>query len=424
MFEVKNIDDTNLLENPVIALMSKYNHEQLLFCNDNESGLKAIIAIHNTILGPALGGTRMWMYKNEQEALTDVLRLSRGMTYKNAISGLNLGGGKAVIIGDSKTMKSEALFRRFGKFVQSLGGKYITAEDVGISPLDMTYVHMETNHVVGLPGKSGDPSPITAYGVYMGMKAAAKVQFGSDSLNGKKISVVELRLPFIVSAVDEKSANKNTVQPKDIVTSFNGVPVKYADQVVTAVKELKGKTVPAIIKRDNQEIAVSIVVNDSAKLGIQYAAKLPLDNLEKLALYPIRKQSYGFFESFPVGIERGKDQLVGYWKQLQMIFTPSTGAYKGVGGFKAIFDIFPAYWSWEAFWSITALLSIMLGVMNLLPIPALDGGHVMFLLYEIISRRKPSDKFMENAQMVGFVLLISLLLFANGNDIYKAIVGK
>lgn len=189
MFEVKNIDDTNLLENPVIALMSKYNHEQLLFCNDNESGLKAIIAIHNTILGPALGGTRMWMYKNEQEALTDVLRLSRGMTYKNAISGLNLGGGKAVIIGDSKTMKSEALFRRFGKFVQSLGGKYITAEDVGISPLDMTYVHMETNHVVGLPGKSGDPSPITAYGVYMGMKAAAKVQFGSDSLNGKKISV-------------------------------------------------------------------------------------------------------------------------------------------------------------------------------------------------------------------------------------------
>ena len=136
------------------------------------------------------------------------------------------------------------------------------------------------------------------------------------------------------------------------------------------------------------------------------------------------KQSYGFFESFSVGIERGKDQLVGYWKQLQMIFTPSTGAYKGVGGFKAIFDIFPAYWSWEAFWSITALLSIMLGVMNLLPIPALDGGHVMFLLYEIISRRKPSDKFMENAQMVGFVLLISLLLFANGNDIYKAIVGK
>jgi leucine dehydrogenase len=152
MFEVKNIEDTDLSNNPVIAQMSKYNHEQLLFCNDNETGLKAIIAVHNTVLGPALGGTRMWSYKNEMEALNDVLRLSRGMTYKNSISGLNLGGGKAVIIGDSRTMKSEALFRRFGKFVNSLAGKYITAEDVGISPVDMTWVSKETNHVVGLPG--------------------------------------------------------------------------------------------------------------------------------------------------------------------------------------------------------------------------------------------------------------------------------
>lgn len=189
MFEVKNIEDVNLSENPVIAQMSKYNHEQLLFCNDNETGLKAIIAVHNTVLGPALGGTRMWTYNNEMEALNDVLRLSRGMTYKNAISGLNLGGGKAVIIGDSRSMKSEALFRRFGKFVNSLAGKYITAEDVGISPVDMTWVSMETDHVVGLPGKSGDPSPVTAYGTYMGMKACAKEQFGSDSLSGKVVTV-------------------------------------------------------------------------------------------------------------------------------------------------------------------------------------------------------------------------------------------
>lgn len=189
MFEVKNIEDTNLIENPVIAQMSKYNHEQLLFCNDNATGLKAIIAVHNTVLGPALGGTRMWMYNNELEALTDVLRLSRGMTYKNSISGLNLGGGKAVIIGDARSMKSEALMRRFGKFVNSLAGKYITAEDVGISTSDMVYVNMETNHVVGLPGKSGDPSPVTAHGVYVGMKACAKEQFGSDSLAGKKIAV-------------------------------------------------------------------------------------------------------------------------------------------------------------------------------------------------------------------------------------------
>lgn len=189
MFEVKDIKDTNLAENPVIAQMSSYNHEQLLFCNDNATGLKAIIAVHNTVLGPALGGTRMWMYNNEMEALNDVLRLSRGMTYKNSLAGLNLGGGKAVIIGDSRTMKSEAYMRRFGKFVNSLGGKYITAEDVGIGTSDMAWVNMETDHVVGLAGKSGDPSPVTAHGVYVGMKACAKEQFGTDSLAGKKIAV-------------------------------------------------------------------------------------------------------------------------------------------------------------------------------------------------------------------------------------------
>lgn len=189
MFEIKNISEVDLTENPVIAQMSQYNHEELLFCNDNETGLKAIIAVHNTVLGPALGGTRVWAYNNEMEALNDVLRLSRGMTYKNSLAGLNLGGGKAVIIGDSRTIKSEALMRRFGKFVNSLGGNYITAEDVGISPADMVYVNMETNHVVGLPGKSGDPSPVTARGVYMGMKACAKEQFGTDSLSGRKIAV-------------------------------------------------------------------------------------------------------------------------------------------------------------------------------------------------------------------------------------------
>lgn len=209
MFEVKNIEDTNLAENPVIAQMSKYNHEQLIFCNDNATGLKAIVAVHNTILGPALGGTRMWPYATETEALTDVLRLSRGMTYKNSISGLNLGGGKAVIIGDHRTMKSEALFRRFGKFVESLAGKYITAEDVGISPIDMTYVNMETNHVVGLPGKSGDPSPVTAYGTFMGMKACAKAQFGSDNLAGKTVAVQGVGHvgEYLVKYLTEENAN-------------------------------------------------------------------------------------------------------------------------------------------------------------------------------------------------------------------------
>jgi len=175
-----------------IAQMMAQEHEQVLFCQDKATGLRAIIAVHNTTLGPALGGTRMWNYKSEEEALTDVLRLSRGMTYKSAVAGVNLGGGKAVIIGDSRKDKSEALFRRFGRFVDSLGGKYITAEDVGISPQDIEQVHMETDHVTGIPeylGGSGDPSPVTAYGVYMGMKASAKKVYGNDSLEGKTVMV-------------------------------------------------------------------------------------------------------------------------------------------------------------------------------------------------------------------------------------------
>ena len=192
MIQVQDIKQSPLAENPVIAQMALNNHEQVVFCNDNETGLKAIIAIHNTVLGPSLGGTRMWAYKNEMEALTDVLRLSRGMTYKSSVAGLNLGGGKAVIIGDSKTQKNEALMRRFGKFVNSLSGKYITAEDVGVNTKDMEYIKMETNFVSGLPvnmGGSGDPSPVTAYGVYLAMKASAKEKWGNDSLSGKKVVV-------------------------------------------------------------------------------------------------------------------------------------------------------------------------------------------------------------------------------------------
>jgi len=176
----------------VFEQISENNHEQVVFCNDPHTGLKAIIAIHNTVLGPAAGGTRMWMYNTEAEALKDVLRLSRGMTYKNAVAGLNIGGGKAVIIGDARKHKSEALFRAFGRFVDSLGGKYITAEDVGIGTQDIEQVAMETKYVSGMPkslGGSGDPSPVTAYGVYVGMKAAAKKVYGSDSLAGKKVAV-------------------------------------------------------------------------------------------------------------------------------------------------------------------------------------------------------------------------------------------
>lgn len=174
-------------------LISKHgDHEQVVFCHNKDVGLKAIIAIHNTALGPALGGTRMWNYKNEEEALVDVLRLSKGMSYKAACAGLNLGGGKAVIIGDPKTQKTEALFRAFGRFVGSLNGRYITAEDVGTTVKEMEYVFMETPWVTGIPkafGGSGDPSPYTAHGVLMAIKASVKEQFGHDSLKGVRIAV-------------------------------------------------------------------------------------------------------------------------------------------------------------------------------------------------------------------------------------------
>ncbi|MEN9655357.1 MAG: hypothetical protein RL311_265 [Bacteroidota bacterium] len=238
----------------------------------------------------------------------------------------------------------------------------------------------------------------------------------------EKGPLASIRMPFVVGAISEGSKN-TALHPKDIVLRLNEEPAQYMDQAKAILEKNKNKLIVAGVLRNDQEIQVPVQVDADGKLGVQLGA-LDLKSLEKLGYYKISKQEYGFLESFPVGIEKGADQLVGYGKQLQMIFNPETKAYKQVGGFAAIFNIFPSTWSWEVFWNITALLSIMLGVMNLLPIPALDGGHVMFLLYEIISGKKPSDKFLENAQMVGFVLLISLLLFANGNDIYKAIVGK
>jgi regulator of sigma E protease len=248
------------------------------------------------------------------------------------------------------------------------------------------------------------------------------VDFVSQLSKTEKVPLVGMRVPFAINAIPEESVNKS-FKAKDVMVSLNGQPAKYYDQVKAILESNKGKTLSAVVLRDNKEVPLQAIVNNEGKLGVQLGL-LGLESLEQLGYYKISKKEFGFFESIPVGIEKGKNQLAGYGKQLQMIFNPSTGAYKEVGGFKAIFDIFPETWNWEAFWGRTALLSIMLGVMNLLPIPALDGGHVMFLLYEMITRRKPSDKFLENAQMVGFVLLISLLLFANGNDIYKAILGK
>ena len=169
--------------------MAELGHEQVVFCSEPAAGYKGIIAIHNTTLGPALGGTRFWNYANDDEAILDALRLARGMTYKAAVAGLNLGGGKSVIIGDNKTKKREAILRAHGRFVESLRGRYITAEDVGTSVDDMEWIRMETQYVTGIYGGSGDPSPVTAFGTYRGIKAAAKAKYGDDSLEGRTVAV-------------------------------------------------------------------------------------------------------------------------------------------------------------------------------------------------------------------------------------------
>lgn len=224
----------------ILEYMAKYDYEQLVFCQDKNSGLKAIICIHDTTLGPALGGTRMWNYTSEEKAILDALRLARGMTYKAAAAGLNLGGGKAVIIGDPQNDKSEELFRTYGRYIQNLNGRYITAEDVGTSIKDMEWVHAETDYVTGISlfnGSSGDPSPMTARGVLYGMKAATQEFYGSDSLHGKTVAVQGLGnvgynlcrhlydegAELIVSDINKQNVKRATeefnavaVEPKDI----------------------------------------------------------------------------------------------------------------------------------------------------------------------------------------------------------------
>ncbi|MBL7789263.1 MAG: Glu/Leu/Phe/Val dehydrogenase [Chitinophagales bacterium] len=232
------------LTSNLFSVLSEMEHEQIVHCYDKETGLRAIIAIHNTALGPSLGGTRVWKYSNEADALQDVLRLSRGMTFKSSISGINLGGGKAVILADDNFKRDERYWRKYGEFVNSLGGKYITAEDVGTSTKEIEYIAKETKHVAGKPfhlGGSGDPSPFTAYGVYVSMKASWKKLTGNDSLTGVKVAVQGtghvgqylidhlMSENAVVSIADINQANLelvtnkyNTVQvvaPNDIATS-------------------------------------------------------------------------------------------------------------------------------------------------------------------------------------------------------------
>jgi regulator of sigma E protease len=227
------------------------------------------------------------------------------------------------------------------------------------------------------------------------------------------------RYPFTITSISEDSPNLNVdLQAKDIVVSINGNPIKYFDEAQVELNKFKNQDISVTIKRGSETKDVAVKVTDDGKLGVGFGL-LPAKDLAKLGYYNLAEVEYSFAEAIPAGWNKSVKTLTDYIKQLKKIFNPSTGAYKGLGGFISIGSIFPSEWSAESFWNITAFLSIMLGFMNLLPIPALDGGHVVFTLWEMITGRKPGDKFLEYAQVTGFILLIALLLFANGNDIFR-----
>jgi len=235
-----------------------------------------------------------------------------------------------------------------------------------------------------------------------------------------KIRFLGIRKPFIIKEVSKDSPNSDILlKEDDEVIAINGKSVTYVDEVITFLEKFKGENIDVTVKRDGQSSETfNLKVTGDAKLGVALK-DITLEEYEERGLLKVEEVEYTFMESIPAGIDKGWNTLTGYVKQMKKIFNPSTGAYKGVGGFAAIAGLYPDTWDWPRFWSSTAFISIILAFMNILPIPALDGGHVVFLLYEMVTGRKPSDKFLENAQMVGFFLLIALLLFANGNDVYK-----
>jgi len=236
----------------------------------------------------------------------------------------------------------------------------------------------------------------------------------------EKARFIYYRIPFYVNNVPDTSQNKNAgFRPMDEFVAINGAQAIYRDQVMNHLENNKGKDIDVLVRRENgTEEHVTAKVNNNGKLGI-VTAPITMDDLQQKGYLKVETLKYSFLESIPAGWNKGVKTLTDYIKGMKKIFNPDTGAYKEVGGFAAIGGMFPDTWNWPAFWATTAFISIILAFMNILPIPALDGGHVAFLLYEMVTGRKPSDKFLEYAQMIGFFILIALLLFANGNDLYK-----
>lgn len=227
------------------------------------------------------------------------------------------------------------------------------------------------------------------------------------------------RYPFVIGGFSDDSPNKTSgLKAKDIITAINGNSIQYFDQAKNEFRKYKNQEILLTVKRGNDTKNVSVNVNNDGKIGVSLGA-LSFGDLEKLGYYDLANIEYSLLESIPAGFDKSWKTLTNYLKQMKKVFNPSTGAYKGLGGFISIGSIFPDQWSAQSFWNITAFLSIMLGFMNLLPIPALDGGHVVFTLWEIITGKKPGDKFLEYAQVTGFIILMALLLLVNGNDVIR-----
>ncbi|WP_079512476.1 RIP metalloprotease RseP [Maribacter arcticus] len=238
------------------------------------------------------------------------------------------------------------------------------------------------------------------------------------SENRDQAQFIKPRLPFVISQIPAESQNvASGFEPGDVLTSISGTQVAYQDQVFPILESKKGLTIDVIVNRKGTEIPLKAKISEDAKFGLMIG--LTTTDAEEQGYLKIKTTDYTFLESIPAGWNKGVKTLTDYIKGMKKIFNPDTGAYKEVGGFAAIGGMFPDTWNWPAFWATTAFISIILAFMNILPIPALDGGHVMFLLYEMVTGRKPSDKFLEYAQITGFFILIALLLFANGNDVYK-----
>ena len=238
-------------------------------------------------------------------------------------------------------------------------------------------------------------------------------------IDNEKSMLFYPRIPAIISSfIENSNCEAAGFMPLDQIIGINGVEVKYHDEVSAILSNFKDSTVLIKVLRDGEETGLTTNVNSDGTIGY-YPALLSLNQLEEYQVYEMTSQTYSLLASFPAGLNKAIDKLSGYIDQFKLILNPDSGAYKGVGGFGAIGSLFPAQWDWERFWNLTAFLSLMLAFLNILPIPALDGGHVVFLLYEIVVGRPAPEKFMENAQVVGMLILLALVVYANGNDIIK-----